>query len=132
MMVDEVAVRESPVAIGRWLVLFYGVGHMLNDITVAYWFTYLLVFMTDIGLSPRDAATVTLSGQVADGFTAIFAGELVTDVVGLWGWTVVSLSDASLFMFVRYSRVFLTCPSKAHDKEETRADVSAFDWSAND
>ncbi|GJU05302.1 retrovirus-related pol polyprotein from transposon TNT 1-94 [Tanacetum coccineum] len=97
MMVDEVAVKESHVAIGRWSVLFYGVGHMLNDITVACWFTYLLVFMTDIGLSPRDVATVTLSGQVADGFTAIFAGELVTAVVGLWGWTAVSLSVASLF-----------------------------------
>ena len=39
--------------LGRCSVLSYGVGHMLNDITSACWFTYLLVFLTDIGLSPR-------------------------------------------------------------------------------
>ncbi|XP_042508245.1 major facilitator superfamily domain-containing protein 12-like [Macadamia integrifolia] len=63
--------------LGRVSVVYYGVGHMLNDITSARWFTYLLVFLTDIGLSPRDAAIVMLSGQVADGFTTIFAGELI-------------------------------------------------------
>lgn len=39
--------------LGRCSVVYYGVGHMLNDITSACWFTYLLVFLTDIGLSPR-------------------------------------------------------------------------------
>jgi len=39
--------------IRRCSVLSYGVGHMLNDITSACWFTYLLLFLTDIGLSPR-------------------------------------------------------------------------------
>lgn len=39
--------------IGRGSVFYYGVGHMLNDISSACWFTYLLVFLTDIGLSPR-------------------------------------------------------------------------------
>lgn len=39
--------------IGRLSVISYGVGHMLNDMTSACWFTYLLVFITDIGLSPR-------------------------------------------------------------------------------
>lgn len=39
--------------LGRRSVLYYGVGHMLNDITAACWFTYLLLFLTDIGLSPR-------------------------------------------------------------------------------
>jgi Na+/melibiose symporter-like transporter len=63
--------------IGRWSVFFYGVGHMLNDITASCWFTYLLLFLTQIGLSPRDAAIVMLSGQVADAFATIFTGELV-------------------------------------------------------
>lgn len=55
IMVDMVAGKgsSSTVALGRGSVFFYGVGHMLNDITAACWFTYLLVFMTDIGLSPR-------------------------------------------------------------------------------
>lgn len=39
--------------LGRWSVFYYGVGHMLNDITASCWFTYLLIFLTDIGLSPR-------------------------------------------------------------------------------
>lgn len=63
--------------VGRWSVLYYGSGHMLNDITAACWFTYLLLFLTDIGLSPRGAAAVMLSGQIADGFATIFIGELV-------------------------------------------------------
>lgn len=40
-------------SVGRWSVFYYGSGHMLNDITSACWFTYLLLFLTDIGLSPR-------------------------------------------------------------------------------
>lgn len=39
--------------LGRIAILGYGTGHMLNDITSACWFTYLLLFLTDIGLSPR-------------------------------------------------------------------------------
>ncbi|XP_043691201.1 major facilitator superfamily domain-containing protein 12-like isoform X1 [Telopea speciosissima] len=88
--------------IGRVSVVYYGVGHMLNDITSACWFTYLLVFLTDIGLSPRDAAIVMLSGQVADGFTTIFAGELI-DRFGhfkIWhgaGSVLVAVSFSSVF-----------------------------------
>ncbi|KAE8672154.1 hypothetical protein F3Y22_tig00111851pilonHSYRG00109 [Hibiscus syriacus] len=63
--------------VGRWSVYCYGVGHMLNDITSACWFTYLLLFLTEIGLSSRDAAIVMLSGQIADGLATIFFGELV-------------------------------------------------------
>lgn len=38
--------------LGRASILSYGSGHMLNDITSSCWFTYLLVFLTDVGLSP--------------------------------------------------------------------------------
>ncbi|XP_047315038.1 major facilitator superfamily domain-containing protein 12-like isoform X1 [Impatiens glandulifera] len=88
--------------LGRLPVLFYGVGHMLNDITSACWFTYLLVFLTEIGLSPRNAAVVMLSGQVADAFTTIFAGELI-DRFGhfkIWhgaGSVLVAVSFSSVF-----------------------------------
>lgn len=79
-MTNEVEVDDEESLnrpLGRWPVFVYGVGHMLNDITSACWFTYLLVFLTDIGLSPGDAAVVMLSGQVADGFMTAFSGELV-------------------------------------------------------
>ncbi|KAF9597791.1 hypothetical protein IFM89_021876 [Coptis chinensis] len=98
-MEDEESCTEL---IGRCSVFYYGVGHMLNDITSACWFTYLLVFLTDIGLSPRDAAAVMLSGQVADAFTVMFAGDLI-DRFGhfkLWhgaGSAVVAISFSSVF-----------------------------------
>ncbi|KAI9170301.1 hypothetical protein LWI28_025702 [Acer negundo] len=66
--------------LGRRSVIYYGMGHMLNDITAACWFTYLLVFLSDIGLSPRAAASIMLSGQIADGFATIFSGELVANL----------------------------------------------------
>lgn len=49
-MEDEDAFTKP---LGRQTIFYYGVGHMLNDITSACWFTYLLVFLTDIGLPPR-------------------------------------------------------------------------------
>jgi Na+/melibiose symporter-like transporter len=75
---EEEEEDPSTKPLGRLSVFYYGVGHMLNDITASCWFTYLLLFLTQIGLSPRDAAIVMLSGQVADGFATIFIGELVT------------------------------------------------------
>ncbi|XP_020582652.1 major facilitator superfamily domain-containing protein 12-like [Phalaenopsis equestris] len=100
---DEVSARaEHAEPLGRLAILGYGAGHMLNDITSACWFTYLLLFLTDLGLSPRDAAIVMLSGQVADAFTTIFAGVLI-DRFGhfkLWhggGSILVAISFSSVF-----------------------------------
>ncbi|KAL8235929.1 hypothetical protein R6Q59_017010 [Mikania micrantha] len=105
-MDDGVAGKESPAAaLGKGSVFFYGVGHVLNDITAACWFTYLLVFMTDIGLSPRDAATVMLSGQIADGFTTIFAGELIDRFGHFKIWH----GAGSILVAVSFSSVFGSC-----------------------
>ncbi|KAL5549501.1 hypothetical protein UlMin_004732 [Ulmus minor] len=88
--------------LGRLSVFYYGIGHMLNDITASCWFTYLLIFLTDIGLSPREAAIVMLSGQIADGFATIFTGELI-DRFGhfkIWhgaGSVLVAISFSSVF-----------------------------------
>ncbi|XP_027113608.1 uncharacterized protein [Coffea arabica] len=89
----------------RLSVFYYGVGHMLNDITSACWFTYLLVFLTDIGLSPSDAAVVMLSGQVADGFTTIFAGELIDRFGHFKIWH----AAGSLLVAISFSSVFGGC-----------------------
>ncbi|PIA53863.1 hypothetical protein AQUCO_00900448v1 [Aquilegia coerulea] len=91
--------------LGRSSVFYYGVGHMLNDITSACWFTYLLVFLTDIGLSPRDAAIVMLSGQVADAFTTIFAGELIDRFGHFKIWH----AAGSILVAVSFSSVFGGC-----------------------
>ncbi|PIN10353.1 putative sugar transporter [Handroanthus impetiginosus] len=91
--------------LGRCSVFYYGVGHMLNDVTSACWFTYLLVFLTDIGLPPRDAAIVMLSGQIADGFTTIFAGELIDRYGRFKVWH----AAGSLLVAVSFSSVFGGC-----------------------
>ncbi|KAL3622391.1 hypothetical protein CASFOL_033802 [Castilleja foliolosa] len=92
-------------SVGRCSVIYYGVGHMLNDITSACWFTYLLVFLTDIGLPPRDAAIVMLSGQIADGFTTVFAGELIDRYGRFKAWQ----AAGSLLVAVSFSSVFGGC-----------------------
>ncbi|KAH0713342.1 hypothetical protein KY290_008899 [Solanum tuberosum] len=85
MMVNEM-VDDEPKSLGRCSVFTYGVGHMLNDITS----------------SCCNAATVTLTGQFADAFMTIIAGELI-DRFGhfkIWhgmGCLLVALSFTSLF-----------------------------------
>lgn len=91
--------------IKRLSVFYYGVGHMLNDITSACWFTYLLVFLTEIGLPPRDAAIVMLSGQIADGITTILAGELIDRFGRFKIWH----GAGSLLVAVSFSSVFGGC-----------------------
>jgi len=89
----------------RRSIFFYGIGHMLNDLTSACWFTYLLMFLTEIGLTPRDAATVLLSGQVADGVTTFFVGELIDRFGHFKVWH----GGGSVLVAVSFSSVFGTC-----------------------
>lgn len=105
VMGDEESISSWIKPLGRLSVLYYGVGHMLNDITSACWFTYLLMFLTDIGLSPRDAAIVMLSGQVADGFTTIFAGELIDRFGHFKIWH----AAGSILVAISFSSVFGGC-----------------------
>lgn len=60
--------------LGRLSVFFYGVGHMLNDITASCWFTYLLLFLTQIGLSPRSNFSSILSDFL---FTKISSSDII-------------------------------------------------------
>lgn len=91
--------------LGRVSILSYGSGHMLNDITSSCWFTYLLVFLTDLGLSPGDAAIVMLSGQLADGFTTIFVGELMDRFGHFKLWH----AGGSILVAISFSSVFGSC-----------------------
>ncbi|KAG0612252.1 hypothetical protein M758_6G013500 [Ceratodon purpureus] len=105
-MADEAPeLGPSAEPLPRRAVLCYGTGHMLNDLTAACWFTYLLIFLTDIGLSPREAATVMLSGQVADAIATIIVGQMI-DTFGhfkLWH------GGGSLLVAVSFSSVFGGC-----------------------
>uniref|UniRef100_A0A804QDC7 Major facilitator superfamily protein n=4 Tax=Zea mays TaxID=4577 RepID=A0A804QDC7_MAIZE len=111
--------------LGRVSIISYGSGHMLNDITSSCWFTYLLVFLTDVGLSPglevkasglfqtlyfiihlcSDAAIVMLSGQLADGFTTIFVGELMDRFGHFKLWH----AGGSILVAISFSSVFGSC-----------------------
>ncbi|PWZ37808.1 Major facilitator superfamily domain-containing protein 12 [Zea mays] len=103
--------------LGRVSILSYGSGHMLNDITSSCWFTYLLVFLTDLGLSPGDAAIVMLSGQLADGFTTIFVGELIYEVMNMrflfqmdrFGHFKLWHAGGSILVAISFSSVFGSC-----------------------
>ncbi|CAL5061978.1 unnamed protein product [Urochloa decumbens] len=97
------AQMEEP--LGRVPILSYGSGHMLNDITSSCWFTYLLVFLTEVGLSPGDAAIVMLSGQLADGFTTIFVGELMDRFGHFKLWH----AGGSVLVAISFSSVFGSC-----------------------
>ncbi|XP_057533720.1 uncharacterized protein LOC130811421 [Amaranthus tricolor] len=125
-MTNEVEVDDEESLnrpLGRWPVFVYGVGHMLNDITSACWFTYLLVFLTDIGLSPGDAAVVMLSGQVADGFMTAFSGELIDRFGHFKLWH----GAGSLLVAVSFSSVFGGCiPCKIFGTDSTTLETIGY------
>ncbi|XP_050296366.1 major facilitator superfamily domain-containing protein 12-like [Anthonomus grandis grandis] len=53
----------------------YGLGHILNDVCSAMWFSYLLVFFQLVlGYSTTDAAALLLVGQVADAVATPIVG----------------------------------------------------------
>eukprot|EP00794_Sanderia_malayensis_P000140 gene140-752_t len=55
--------------------LFYGVGHVFNDLCANCWFSYLLLYMTKvISLSNANAGLVLLIGQVANAISTAFIG----------------------------------------------------------
>uniref|UniRef100_A0A0E0QAA4 Major facilitator superfamily (MFS) profile domain-containing protein n=1 Tax=Oryza rufipogon TaxID=4529 RepID=A0A0E0QAA4_ORYRU len=101
----RLALPQLDEPLGRVPILSYGSGHMLNDITSSCWFTYLLVFLTDIGLSPSDAAVVMLSGQLADGFATIFVGELIDRFGHFKLWH----AGGSILVAISFSSVFGSC-----------------------
>ena len=61
------------------LVVAYGVGHHLNDLCAACWFTYLLLYLKSsvVGMGEVHAGFVLLSGQIADGLTTPAVGLLI-------------------------------------------------------
>lgn len=55
----------------------YSVGHVLNDMTAACWFSYLLYYLEKAqNLSSIEAGAVLFAGQIADGLATPVAGYL--------------------------------------------------------
>ena len=53
----------------------YGMGHVLNDMCAAMWFTYLLIFFHKVlGFENVFAGALLAIGQLADGLGTVFVG----------------------------------------------------------
>lgn len=51
----------------------YGVGHLINDLTAACWFNYLLFFLKTVVRTPA-ASLALLAGQLCDGLATPIVG----------------------------------------------------------
>ncbi|KAK9497934.1 hypothetical protein O3M35_003832 [Rhynocoris fuscipes] len=59
--------KEAKMRLSWMTKLGYGVGHVLNDLCAAMWFTYVLIFYTLVlGFGAVNAGVVMLVGQIAD------------------------------------------------------------------
>ena len=68
-------------------VLFYSLGHVLNDLCAACWFTYLLVMLRDArNITSWKSALILLAGQVADAIATPVVGILSDRSSGLSLW----------------------------------------------
>jgi len=61
----------------------YSVGHILNDLCSSCWFTYLIIYLTEVLQKSKDVAGILmLVGQVADGLATPLVG-IAIDKVGI-------------------------------------------------
>lgn len=68
--------------------LGFSVGHVLNDLCSAIWFTYLLIYMQYVrNLSASLAGVTLLIGQIADGIATPFVG-LESDRETRWSFCI--------------------------------------------
>ena len=103
----------APAALPRRVVISYSLGHVLNDMTAACWFSYLLLYLEARGISPLEAGAVLFTGQLMD--------ALATPAVGLLsdrssGWPALGLGrrklwnlGGALVVAVCFLGVFATC-----------------------
>ena len=108
----DAAAAARPLA--RATVASYALGHVLNDMCAACWFSYLLLYLEEArDLSPLEAGAVLFTGQLMD--------ALATPVVGLLsdsskGWPALGLGRRKLWnlggaigVAVCFLGVFATC-----------------------
>mmetsp|Transcript_21783 Transcript_21783/g.26649 ORF Transcript_21783/g.26649 Transcript_21783/m.26649 type:complete len:637 (-) Transcript_21783:429-2339(-) len=67
---------SSSSSISNLVKLGYSFGHAQNDLCGAMYFSYLLVFLEGIGLSPSDAGKVLIVGQLVDGMCTPIVGYI--------------------------------------------------------
>ena len=63
----------------------FGMGHVLNDMCAAMWFTYLLIFFHKVlGFENVLAGALLALGQLADGISTVFVGIFSDRSVDYW------------------------------------------------
>lgn len=76
---------KTKTKLSRWTLLSYGFGHVLNDLTSAMWFSYLLVFFHYVlQFSSSMSGIPLLIGQLADGIATPVIGILSDKGAGHW------------------------------------------------
>lgn len=70
---DEGTASSSGVA--PRLIVSYGLGHVLNDLSASIWFFYAVIYCQQVlGIPPDTTGAVVLIGQVVDGLTTPLVG----------------------------------------------------------
>ncbi|ESO09125.1 hypothetical protein HELRODRAFT_110029 [Helobdella robusta] len=91
--------------------LSFSLGHFYNDLCSTMWFTYLLIFLTDIiGLSNEMAGYLLLLGQVVDAVSTPFLGYESDAANGLCGYSKRKSWHLLGTIFVTCSFTFLFLP----------------------
>lgn len=85
----------------------YGVGHIMNDICAAMWFSYtLLFFQVILGMPPALAGTMLLIGQVADAVATPIVGILADRAGGRKTWHMLGTA----LVVLSFPLIFSPCP----------------------
>lgn len=64
----------------------YSVGHILNDLCASCWFTYLIIYLTDVQKQSKDfAGVLMLIGQIGDGIATTLVGIAIDKINTRYG-----------------------------------------------
>ena len=97
--------------LSKWQKLFYGFGHLSNDLWINVWFSYLIVFTTKIiKLSETDAGLLILVGQIADAVTTVLLGQISDRIkIGFYGKRKLFHLIGTILGVVSFPLVFNKC-----------------------
>ena len=96
-------------ALGYFQVAAYSVGHVLNDMAAAVWFSYLLLYLQEAeGLSGTQAGAVMFAGQLADALATPLVGIASDASRGCFGlgrrkaWNAVGVAIVAFNFFLMF------------------------------
>jgi Na+/melibiose symporter-like transporter len=95
----------------------YGIGHVLNDLTAACWFSFILYYLTDIvQVSKTKAGLVMLSGQLADALATPLVGIFSDKTQSKFGKRTPWYVGGTVLVVLSFSLIFQKCPFTSENK----------------